>query len=186
MNDNFDSDNLLYVSKDYENEISDKAKQLYANDQVNQTQDSINRQLNSIISELNDKLDFVVNKISGPGGVDAYIEGVHTQIDSVSVNKESLVDSNIKNTTTHPSALAFKGSRAETNFKTYDFINQKITLDNSSDLVKLDGMGHLDDNAKLHTFQINVSDDEKMKIIEFSFMYKQTPELISFKNNENK
>lgn len=184
MNDNFDSDNLLYVSKDYENEISDKAKQLYANDQVNQTQDSINRQLNSIISELNDKLDFVVNKISGPGGVDAYIEGVHTQIDSVSVNKESLVDSNIKNTTTHPSALAFKGSRAETNFKTYDFINQKITLDNSSDLVKLDGMGHLDDNAKLHTFQINVSDDEKMKIIEFSFMYKQTPELISFKNNE--
>ena len=63
MNDNFDSDNLLYVSKDYENEISDKAKQLYANDQVNQTQDSINRQLNSIISELNDKLDFVVNML---------------------------------------------------------------------------------------------------------------------------
>lgn len=184
MNDNFDSDNLLYVSKDYENEISAKAKQLYANDQVNQTQDSINRQLNSIISELNDKLEFVTNKISGPGGVDAYLEGVHTQIDSVEVDRDSLVDSNIKNTTTHPSTLAFKGSRTETNFKTYDFINQKITLDNSSDVVKLDGMGHLDDNTKLHTFQINVSDTEKMKIIEFSFMYKQTPELISFKNNE--
>lgn len=183
MAETFDSDNLMYVSKHYENEVKNKAKQIYASDEVAITIDNINKQLNDILLEMDNKLDFINNKIGGENGVDAYLQGVHTQIDNVEVNHDSLVSDDIKNTTSHPSIVAFKSDRNETKYNTYDFINKSLSITHNSPELKINGKGQIDDETPMHTFIFNTDDREYLKIIEFSFTYKQYPDIISIKES---
>ena len=182
--DNFDENNLLYVSKKYENDIRQRAKELLENNDAETTQKQLDKRLNSIITELNDKLDFIVNKIDGVGGVDAYVDGVHTQIDEVVVDRDALIDASIRDTTSHPSSVAFKYQRSDTKFPSLDFVNQKIPLTSSSKTLKIQGMGQISDDAHMHSFTIPATDKEYLKVIEFGFMYKQRPDIISYKNGE--
>jgi len=182
--DNFDENNLLYVSKKYENDIRQRAKELLENNDAETTQKQLDKRLNSIITELNDKLDFIVNKIDGVGGVDAYVDGVHTQIDEVVVDRDALIDASIRDTTSHPSSVAFKYQRSDTKFPSLDFINQKIPLTSSSKTLKIQGMGQISDDAHMHSFTIPATDKEYLKVIEFGFMYKQRPDIISYTNGE--
>ncbi len=109
-----DSSNLMYVTKAYEEEVKNKAKRIYSNDEVSLSLENINKQLDDIVKEIDSKLEFVNEKIVGDYGVDSYVQGVHTQIDRVDINQEELVPDNIKNTRSHPSVMAIKGTRADT------------------------------------------------------------------------
>jgi hypothetical protein len=131
---------------------------------------------------MNDKLGFVTEKISD---ADTYLEGVHTQIDSVQVFHDLLVSDGIKNTKSHPSVTAFKSDRAETKYDNYDFINKSIELTPQSNLLKITGEGGISDENKLHSFIFNMDDKEYIKIIEFSLTYKQTPNIITISKGEN-
>lgn len=182
MANSFDTDNLIYVTKQYETEVKEKAKQIYANDEVAITIENIDKQLNDILLEMNDKLGFVTEKISD---ADIYLEGVHTQIDSVQVFHDLLVSDGIKNTKSHPSVTAFKSDRSETKYDNYDFINKSIELTPQSNLLKITGEGGISENDKMHSFIFNMDEKEYIKIIEFSLTYKQTPNIITISKGEN-
>ena len=174
-----DSSNLMYVTKAYEEEVKNKAKAIYANDEVHLTMENVNKQLDDIVTEIDKKLTFVKNKIDGEYGVDAYVQGVHTQIDKVNIDQESLVSDNVKNTKTHPSVMAFKSNRQSTKFNTYDFINKSIEFDNKSPNLALTGSKNIDSSEEMLTFNFNTSSKEYLKIIEFSLTYKQYPDIIN-------
>lgn len=180
-----DSSNLMYVTKAYEEEVKNKAKRIYSNDEVALTLENINKQLNDIVKEINEKLTFVTDKIDGEYGVDAYVRGVHTQIDRVDINQEDLVPDDIKNTRSHPSVMAFKSNRSETKYNTYDFINKSIELDNKTPNLAISGSKTIDPNENMLSFEFNTTTEEYLKIIEFSFTYKQYPDVIVFDVDKN-
>lgn len=180
-----DSSNLMYVTKAYEEEIKNKAKRIYANDEVALSLENVNKQLTDIISEIEEKLNFVNDKIVGEYGVDEYVQGVHTQIDRVDINQEDLVPEDIKNTRSHPSTMAVKGTRADTKYTLYDFINKSVEFNNNTPNLALSGTKTLDPNENMMTFSFNTSSQEYMKIIEFSFTYKQYPDLIMIDADKN-
>lgn len=184
MASSFDSSNLLYVTKEYEEDIKNKAKQIYADDEVSIKLEQINKQLDELLLEMDEKLNFITNKIEGPNGVDAYVEGAHTQIDRVNVDQENMVDEGVRNTTSHPSINAFKNNRTETKFLSQDFINKSILLTDKNNEMFVNGSGQLKDSDTLHTFTFNLVDEEYLKIIEFAITYKQIPNIIH-KNEEN-
>lgn len=184
MASSFDSSNLLYVTKEYEEDIKNKAKQIYADDEVSIKLEQINKQLDELLLEMDEKLNFIVNKIEGPDGVDAYVEGAHTQIDRVNVDQENMVDEGVRNTTSHPSINAFKNNRTETKFLSQDFINESILLTDKNKEVFVNGSGQLKDSDTLHTFSFNLVDEEYLKIIEFAITYKQIPNIVH-KNEDN-
>lgn len=184
MASSFDSSNLLYVTKEYEEDIKNKAKQIYADDEVSIKLEQINKQLDELLLEMDEKLNFITNKIEGPDGVDAYVEGAHTQIDRVNVDQENMVDEGVRNTTSHPSINAFKNNRTETKFLSQDFINESILLTDKNKEVFVNGSGQLKDSDTLHTFTFNLVDDEYLKIIEFAITYKQIPNIVH-KNEDN-
>ena len=184
MASSFDSSNLLYVTKEYEEDIKNKAKQIYADDEVSIKLEQINKQLDELLLEMDEKLNFIVNKVEGPDGVDAYVEGAHTQIDRVNVDQENMVDEGVRNTTSHPSINAFKNNRTETKFLSQDFINESILLTDKNKEVFVNGSGQLKDSDTLHTFSFNLVDEEYLKIIEFAITYKQIPNIVH-KNEDN-
>ena len=149
MASSFDSSNLLYVTKEYEEDIKNKAKQIYADDEVSIKLEQINKQLDELLLEMDEKLNFIVNKVEGPDGVDAYVEGAHTQIDRVNVDQENMVDEGVRNTTSHPSINAFKNNRTETKFLSQDFINESILLTDKNKEVFVNGSGQLKDSDTL-------------------------------------
>ena len=63
MASSFDSSNLLYVTKEYEEDIKNKAKQIYADDEVSIKLEQINKQLDELLLEMDEKLNFIVNKL---------------------------------------------------------------------------------------------------------------------------
>lgn len=170
----FDSNNLMYVTKQYEHEIQEKARQIYANDDTALVVENVEKQLNAVLEEINSKLSLMDTKI-----VDAnqYRIGVHTQIDETKVDIKNLVDDGIEDTTSHPSSTAFKSDRSETKFSTYDFINKSINFDKNS-FINLHGVNE-DGNEKVHSFTIQHKLEEYMKIIEFAFTYKQYPTIMN-------
>ena len=180
-----DSSNLMYVTKAYEEEVKNKAKRIYSNDEVSLSLENINKQLDDIVKEIDSKLEFVNEKIVGDYGVDAYVQGVHTQIDRVDVAQENLVPDDIKNTHSHPSVMAIKSTRADTKYTTYDFINKSIELNNDTPNLALRGSKVIDPTANMLTFSFNTSLKEYLKIIEFSFTYKQYPDMIMFDADKN-
>ena len=184
MASSFDSSNLLYVTKEYEEDIKNKAKQIYADDEVSIKLEQINKQLDELLLEMDEKLNFITNKIDGPNGVDAYVEGAHTQIDRVNIDQENMVDEGVRNTTSHPSINAFKNNRTETKFLSQDFINKSLLLTDKNNEMFVNGSGQLKDSDTLHTFTFNLVDEEYLKIIEFAITYKQIPNIIH-KNEDN-
>ena len=129
MNENsFDENNLLYVRKTYEVEVTEKARKIFADNTVQTTLDETNKKLDELIAEMNDKLGFVTQKMVGKNGVEEYIKDVHNQIDNTAVDVTQLVDSGIVKTESHPSITTFKNNRSETKYKTYDFINKTIGI----------------------------------------------------------
>ena len=185
MSNQFDSANLMYVTKEYENNLKETARKIYANDEVKLTIENIDKQLNDILTEMNDKLNFISGKIHDPEtGVDAYLEGVHTQIDNIDVNARDMIDDGIEATQSHPSIMSVKSDRNATKFNTFDFINKSIRLDANSPLLRFDSKYELDDDDTVHTFRINHDKKEYIKIIEFSFTYKQYPSVMNKNGDE--
>ena len=136
MSEQFDSENLMYITKEYENNLRETARKIYANDEVKLTIENIDKQLNDILIEMNDKLNFISGKIHDPEtGVDAYLEGVHTQIDNIEVDARDMIDDGVETTQSHPSVMSVKSDRNATKFNTYDFINKSIRLDANSPLL---------------------------------------------------
>ena len=170
MGASYDSSNLMYVTKEYENEVKAKIAKIYESGDVNQVVDNVDMQLNSILDEINSKLQFVNEKVAD---ATTYRIGVHTQIDETKVNVNDLVADGINETTAHPSTIAFKPDRSYTKYETYDFINKALSFGNK-DFVKLNGLNETGDE-KVHTFTINHNIEEYMKIVEFAFTYKQFP-----------
>ena len=179
MNENsFDENNLLYVRKTYEIEVTEKARKIFADNTVQTTLDETNKQLDELISEMNTKLGFITNKIVGSNGVEEYVKDVHNQIDNTVVDSTELVDSSIVNTESHPSIVAFKNNRSETKYKTYDFINKTIDIGFKDKSLRFYNNTDINDDDNVHSFEINMDDVEKIKIIEFSFTYSQNPNLV--------
>ena len=174
-----DSSNLMYVTKAYEEEVKNKAKRIYANDEVALSMENLNIQLNNIVKEIDEKLGFVTNKIEGEYGVDDYVRAVHTQIDKVDIDQSDLVDDSIKDTKTHPSVMAFKSGRTDTKFNLYDFINKSVEFNNKSTTLAMHGSKVIDPNEAMLTFNFNATAQEYLKIIEFSFTYKQYPDIVT-------
>lgn len=170
----FDSNNLMYVTKQYEHEIQDKVKQIHANDETSAIVENVEKQLDDVLREINSKLSFMNAKV-----IDAnqYRIGVHTQIDETKVDVKNLVDDGIEDTLSHPSSTAFKLDRSETKFSTYDFATKMLSFDKNS-FIKLNGIQETGEE-KVHSFTIKHSTEEYMKIIEFAFVYKQFPTIIN-------
>ena len=170
----YDPNSLMYVTKEYENTLKEKAKKIYADDVVKTTLDQVNKELDNILLQINDRLDEISNKSSE---INTYRADVHRFIDSTSVDPEKLVDSDISSTTSHPSVIANKQDRSEVNgFNYINFINQKIDLTSFVDINIKNGRLNSDD--KVHSFDIQLSDKETLKVVEFSITYKQKPTII--------
>ena len=77
MNDkSFDENNLLYVRKTYEVEVTEKARKIFEDNTVQTTLDETNKQLDELIAEMNDKLGFVTQKMVGKNGIEEYVKDV--------------------------------------------------------------------------------------------------------------
>ena len=91
MNENsFDENNLLYVRKTYEVEVTEKARKIFADNTVQTTLDETNKQLDELIAEMNDKLGFVTQKMVGKNGVEEYIKDVKKIFDNTVAAKDGL------------------------------------------------------------------------------------------------
>lgn len=179
MNENsFDENNLLYVRKNYEIEVTEKARKIFADNTVQTTLDETNKKLDELIAEMNDKLGFVNQKMIGKNGVEEYIKDVHNQIDNTAVDVTQLVDSGIVRTGSHPSITTFKNNRSETKYKTYDFINKTISVGFKDQALRFYNNTDIHDNDKVHAFNIHMDDVEHLKIIEFAFTYSQFPDIV--------
>ena len=62
----YDPNSLMYVTKEYENTLRDKAKKIYADDVVKTTLDSVNKELDNILLQINNRLDEISNKSTSP------------------------------------------------------------------------------------------------------------------------
>ena len=185
MNDkSFDENNLLYVRKTYEVEVTEKARKIFEDNTVQTTLDETNKQLDELIAEMNDKLGFVTQKMVGKNGVEEYIKDVHNQIDNTVVDVTQLVDSGIVKTGSHPSITTFKNNRSETKYKTYDFINKTISVGFKDQSLRFYNNTDIHDDDKVHTFNIRMNDVEHLKIIEFTFTYSQFPDIVKIVNGD--
>ena len=179
MNENsFDENNLLYVRKTYETEVTEKARKIFADNTVQTTLDETNKKLDELIAEMNEKLGFVTQKMIGRNGVEEYVKDVHNQIDETAVDVTQLVDSGIVRTGSHPSITTFKNNRSETKYKTYDFINKTIDIGFKDQALRFYNNTDIRDNDKVHAFNIHMDDIEHLKIIEFAFTYSQFPDIV--------
>lgn len=178
MEDSFDEANLLYVRKNYETEVTEKARRIFADNTVQTTLDETNKKLDELIAEMNEKLGFVTQKMTGNGGVEEYVRDVHTQIDNTAVDSTKLVDTGIVETGSHPSVTAFKSNRSETKYKNYDFINKTIDIGFDDKSLRFYNNTDIEPTDNIHTFKIHMDDVETLKIIEFSFTYSQCPNLV--------
>lgn len=170
----FDPNSLMYVTKEYENTLRDKAKKIYADDVVKTTLDSVNKELDNILLQINNRLDEISNKSTE---IDVYRADIHRFIDSTSINPQELIDENITSTKSHPSIIANKQDRSEIQTYTYNnFINQKISLNSFLDININEGRMKSDKNV--HSFDIALSSEETLKVIEFAITYKQKPTII--------
>ena len=185
MNENsFDENNLLYVRKNYEIEVTEKARKIFADNTVQTTLDETNKKLDELIAEMNDKLGFVTQKMVGKNGVEEYVKDVHNQIDNTAVDVTQLVDSGIVKTESHPSITTFKNNRSETKYKTYDFINKTISVGFKDQALRFYNNTDIRDNDKVHAFNIHMEDVEHLKIIEFAFTYSQFPDIVKIANGD--
>ena len=185
MNENsFDENNLLYVRKTYEVEVTEKARKIFADNTVQTTLDETNKKLDELIAEMNDKLGFVTQKMVGKNGVEEYVKDVHNQIDNTAVDVTQLVDSGIVKTGSHPSITTFKNNRSETKYKTYDFINKTIGIGFKDQALRFYNNTDIHDNDKVHAFNIHMEDVEHLKIIEFAFTYSQFPDIVKITNGD--
>ena len=179
MNENsFDENNLLYVRKNYEVEVTEKARKIFADNTVQTTLDETNKKLDELIAEMNEKLGFVTQKMVGENGVEEYVKDVHNQIDNTAVDVTQLVDSGIVRTGSHPSITTFKNNRSETKYKTYDFINKTIDISFKDQALRFYNNTDINDDDKVHAFNIHMDDIEHLKIIEFAFTYSQFPDIV--------
>lgn len=179
MNENsFDENNLLYVRKNYEVEVTEKARKIFVDNTVQTTLDETNKKLDELIAEMNDKLGFVTQKMVGKNGIEEYVKDVHNQIDNTAVDVTQLVDSGIVRTGSHPSITTFKNNRSETKYKTYDFINKTIDIGFKDQALRFYNNTDIHDGDKVHAFDIHMDDVEHLKIIEFAFTYSQFPDIV--------
>lgn len=170
----YDLNSLMYVTKEYENTLRDKAKKIYADDVVKTTLDSVNKELDNILLQINNRLDEISNKSTE---IDVYRADVHRFIDSTSINPQELIDENIINTKSHPSVIANKQDRSEIQTYTYNnFINQKIDLTSFLDININEG--RVKSDKTVHSFDIALSSEETLKVVEFAITYKQKPSII--------
>ena len=170
----YDPNSLMYVTKEYENTLRDKAKKIYADDVVKTTLDSVNKELDDILLQINNRLDEISNKSTE---IDVYRADIHRFIDSTSINPQELIDENITNTKSHPSVIANKQDRSETQTYTYNnFINQKIDLTSFLDININEG--RVKSDKTVHSFDIALSSEETLKVVEFAITYKQKPSII--------
>lgn len=179
MNENsFDENNLLYVRKNYEVEVTEKARKIFADNTVQTTLDETNKKLDELIAEMNGKLGFVTQKMVGKNGIEEYVKDVHNQIDNTAVDVTQLVDSGIVRSGSHPSITTFKNNRSETKYKTYDFINKTIDIGFKDQALRFYNNTDIHDGDKVHAFDIHMDDVEHLKIIEFAFTYSQFPDIV--------
>lgn len=170
----YDPNSLMYVTKEYENTLKEKAKKIYADDVVKTTLDSVNQELDDILLQINNRLDTINNKSNE---IDAYRADVHRFIDQTSINVKDLADSNTGSTTTYPAVTANKENRLSSKVYNYrNFANQKIDL-TSFDDISINSK-KMNDTDKLKSFDIKISDDEVLKVVEFAITYKQNPTVI--------
>ncbi len=185
MSEQFDSSNLMYITKEYENSLRETAKKIYESDDVKLTIDNIDKQLNDILIKMNEKINFISKKMYDPDtGINAYLEGAHSQIDNIKVNAKDMIEDGVETTQSHPSIINNKSDRNSTKFNTYDFINKTIKLDKNSPLLRFNSKNSINDDDTVHTFRINHDKNEYIKIIEFSFTYKQEPSIYNKKDGE--
>lgn len=179
MNENsFDENNLLYVRKTYETDVTEKARRIFADNTVQTTLDETNKKLDELIAEMNAKLGFVNQKMNGENGIEEFVKDVHREIDNTAVDSAKLVDSGIIGSGSHPSVTTFKNSRSETKYKTYDFINKNIDIGFKEQALRFYNNTDIKDDDKIHTFNIHMEDVERLKIVEFAFTYSQFPEIV--------
>lgn len=176
----FDSSNLMYVNKAYENEIKEKAKRIFTDDSVNSTLEAINKELDDVLADFNKKLGFVTNTLNDK--VETFIKDTHSGIDAIDVDSKSLVDDGIEATASHPSINATKDSRVNSVYKTYDFINKNIPLNIDTIGLRFSD-GELQSNDKVHKFTFNITEEEYIKVVEFAFTYKQKPDIVKLSND---
>ena len=185
MNENsFDENNLLYVRKTYEVEVTEKARRIFADNIVQTTLDETNKKLDELIAEMNAKLGFVTQKMVGANGVEEYIKDVHNQIDTTVVDTTQLVDSGIVESGSHPSVTTFKNNRSETKYKNYDFINKNLRIGFKEPALRFYNNTDINEDDKIHTFNIHMDDIERLKIVEFSFTYSQCPNIVKILEGE--
>lgn len=178
-----DTDNLSYLTKSYENEVINTAKRLRANDIVSNTLEEVHAKLNNLISELNKKYQFTQDKTYGADGIDDFLRKTHQEIDSISIETDKFVSTELKNTTSHPSINAFKESRNFTAYQSLDFMNKSIAINKDTIGLKFNDDG-INDEDKVHTFTINLNNDEALKIVEFNITYRQNPNLVTISDGE--
>ena len=179
-----DTDNLSYVAKNYENEVKETARRIYAQDTVNNTIARVNEKLDKLLTNINAKYDFMRDKMYGAGGIDDFVKSTHKDIDNISTDSSDFVDTNLQNTKSHPSINAFKPDRSYSAYKMLDFKNQSIKLNKDTLTLSLKNIRDLDPSRKLHTFRINLDSEEALKIVEFAITYRQDPNLITISDNE--
>ena len=179
-----DTDNLSYVAKNYENEVKETARRMYAQDTVNNTIARVNEKLDKLLTSINAKYDFMRDKMYGAGGIDDFVKSTHKDIDNISTDFSDFVDTNLQNTKSHPSINAFKIDRSYSAYKMFDFKNQSIKLNKDTLTLSLKNIRDLDPSRKLHTFRINLDSEEALKIVEFAITYRQDPNLITISDNE--
>ena len=176
----FDPRNLMYVTKSYETEVKNKVAALMASNTTASYLDSVNTELDDILKKMSDKLDTFEGVISGVNGIDTYSKEIQTSIDNDKLNAADLLDTNINNTGSHPSTRANKETREDTVFKDLNFINKNISLSSFSDVSMLNTSKSNTDTVK--EFKVNMTDDEYIKVIDFSFGYKQHPTIVDISN----
>ena len=179
-----DTDNLSYVAKNYENEVKETTRRIYAQDTVNNTIARVNEKLDKLLTSINAKYDFMRDKMYGAGGIDDFVKSTHKDIDNISTDSSDFVDTNLQNTKSHPSINAFKVDRSYSAYKMLDFKNQSIKLNKDTLTLSLKNIRDLDPSRKIHTFRINLDSEEALKIVEFAITYRQDPNLITISDNE--
>ena len=170
----YDPNSLMYVTKEYENSLKEKAKKIYADNTVKTTLDSVNKELDDILLQINNKLDQISQKNDE---INLYKADVHRYIDSTSIETKDMIDDSLASTITHPSVISNKANRNVSKlFNNKNFINQKIELNGFDKIdIEKDRLG-TDDNVK--SFDIPISDKETLKVIDYSITYKQKPTIV--------
>lgn len=170
----YDPNSLMYITREYENSLRDKIKEINEDDTVKSTLDSINNELDNILTQIDVKLNEIGNKETE---INTYRADIHRFIDQTYINSSEFIDDEISSTESHPSLIANKQDKSYSKiYNTINFINHKIELD-SFDSVNVERRFNKDTD-KVHSFVIPLADKELLKVVEFAITYKQRPEFI--------